>query len=363
MHNKISPFPLASRHVSQRAIAQHAGVSTSTVSRVLNNVDGISDELREHVLKAAAELGYLNSTPPGKLQQVHLFTISFEAKAKTTLHTFHASILDGVAAECQQNGILLNYSVVESSTAGRAAILAQVRERPGASILLMSVDDRQLMEDLLALKVSVALINSEQRDLPIDTFLPDNFTSGLLATRHLLEHGHRHILHMNEPVEKRRGTLQQRLNGYRTALEEAGIIYDPTLILESPLRVDDAHQAMYTWLATHHAPFSAIFCANDASAIGVMRALQETGKHVPTNVSVIGYDDVPAASLLTPALTTFHIDCEEMGQLAVQRMIYRAHKPEAASIRVEIASRLVVRQSVTTCQQETISQEAERPER
>lgn len=360
MDNRVSPLPLAARHVSQRDIARHAGVSTSTVSRVLNHVDGISDELRGHVLRAAAELGYHNPTTPGKLEQLHLLTISFAAR--TTLHTFHTSILDGVAEECRQNGIQLSYSVVEQSAADRVAVLAQARERPGTSILLMSVDDRALIEELLLLKVPVALINAEQRDLPIDTFLPDNFTSGLLATRHLLEHGHRRILHVNEPASKRRGTLQQRLNGYRVALEEAGLVYDPALVLESPLRVDDAHQAMRTWLAARRPAFSAAFCANDASAIGVMRALQEVGKQVPADISVIGYDDVPAASLLTPALTTFNIDCEEMGQLAVQRMIYRALKPEAAPIRVEIASRLVLRQSVAQYQQEEHSQTALLPE-
>jgi DNA-binding LacI/PurR family transcriptional regulator len=354
MSNKISPLPMAARHVSQRDIAKQAGVSTSTVSRVLNNVEGISDELREHVLKVAAEWGYHTPTTPGKLQQLHLFTISFAAR--TTLHTFHTSILDGIASACRENNILLSYSVMEPGAADRAAILAQAREGPGVSILLMSVDDRTLIEGLLALKVPVALINAEYRDLPIDTFLPDNFTSGLLATRQLIQHGHRRIMHMTEPASKRRDTLQQRLNGYLAALEEANIPYDSALVLESPLRVDDAHQAMRTWLANHRLAFSAAFCANDASAIGVMRALQEAGKQVPADVSLIGYDDVPAASLLTPSLTTFHIDCEEMGELAVQRMIYRALKPHAAPIRVEIASRLVLRQSVIPYQKEDASQ-------
>lgn len=353
MNNNVSPHSLAARHVSQRNIAKHAGVSTSTVSRVLNNVDGISEELREHVLKVAAGLGYHQSATPGRLQQLHLFTTSFATM--TAPHTFHPSILDGVATECRQNGILLSYSVVEQSAIDRAAILNQVRERPGVGILLLSIDDRALIEELLALKVSVALINADHRDLPVDTFLPNNFTGGLLATRHLIVHGHQRVLHMTEPASKRRSTLQRRLDGYRAVLEEANIPYDPALVLESPLKVDDAHDTMRAWLATHSSLFSAVFCANDASAIGVMRALQEAGKRVPTDVSVIGYDDVPAASLLTPSLTTLHVNCEEMGELAVQRMIYRALKPEAAPIRVEVASRLVVRQSVTTYQKEAIS--------
>lgn len=352
MHDTIVRLPLSAHHVSQRDIARRAGVSNSTVSRVLNNVDGISNELREQVLKVAMELGYHNPATSGKLQRLHLFTTSFATMNSS--HTFHPSILDGVAAACHQNGILLSYSVVKQSAVEHEATLNQVRERAGVGILLMSIDDRVLIEKLLALKLPVALINAEQRDLPIDTFLPDNFTSGLLATRYLITLGHRRIGHMTEPVNKRRSTLQQRLNGYRAGLEEAGIMYDPTLLLESPLNVDDAHHIMKSRFSRQQTAFSAMFCANDASAIGVMRALQESGKRVPADVSVIGYDDVPAASLLTPSLTTFHIDCEEMGQLAVQRMIYRMLKPDVAPIHVEIACSLVVRQSVTAYQKEAV---------
>lgn len=358
MNNKIVPLPLSAQHVSQRDIAKRAGVSNSTVSRVLNNVDGISTQLREQVLKVAVELGYHNPAASGKLQRLHLFTAS--AATMNASHSFHPSILDGVAAACHQNGILLSYAVIKQSTVDHEAIINQVRERAGVGILLMSIDDRALIEKLLALKIPMALINAEQRDLPIDTFLPDNFTSGLLATRYLTTHGHRHILHMTEPLNKRRNTLQQRMNGYQAALEEANIAYNPTaLLLESPLNVDDAHYTMRSWCARHQTVFSAIFCANDASAIGVMRALQEMGKRIPEDVSVIGYDDVPAASLLTPSLTTFHIDCEEMGQLAVQRMIYRMLKPEVAPIHVEIACQLVVRQSVMSYPQEAVASAAE----
>lgn len=347
MKNNASPHLLAMRRVSQRAIAKHAGVSPSTVSRVLNNVEGISEELRNHVLKSAAELGHQDTATPGKLQQLHLFTPSY-ATMKAP-HTFHVNILDGVAAECRQHDILLNYSVVEQSAADRANILAQARGRPEVGILLVSIDDRELIEELLNLKTSVVLINAEQRDLAIDTFLPNNFIGGLQATRHLLQHGHRLILHMTEPESKRRSTLQRRLAGYRAALEEAHIPYDPAYLLESQLKVDDAHHMMQTWLSRLHPPFSAVFCANDASAIGVMRALQEAGKRIPEDISVIGYDDVPAASLLIPSLTTLHANSEEMGRLAVQRMIYRALQPEAAPIRVEITSQLIIRQSVSTC--------------
>src|SRR5579883_916836 len=152
---KSNDVPLAARHVSQRDIAQRAGVSPSTVSRVFNNVNGISEELRAHVLKVAAELGHRQPETPGKLRQLHLFTTSFATM--TAPHTFHPSILDGVARECRQQGISLSYSVIEQTPSDRVAILTQVRERPGVGILLLSIDDRALIEELLAFKALVAL--------------------------------------------------------------------------------------------------------------------------------------------------------------------------------------------------------------
>lgn len=344
MKTHAIPPSLPMQRVHQRDIAEHAGVSISTVSRVLNNVRGISDELRRLVLDTAAEMGYYDSATPAKLQHISLFTATFSASSD--LDTFHTDILRGIESECRQHDIQLTYSIAEPDEAGTAFILKKIKERQVEGALLVSMDDRKLIEQLLDLNILLGVINVDHRGLPVDTFLPDNFTGALLATQHLLAHGHRHILHITTAAATRRRTIHQRFEGYRAALQEGGIPFDPKLVLESSLGVEYVHADVRELLAARASQFTAIFCANDLAAIGAIRALQEAGKRVPEDISVIGFDDIPTAALFTPALTTMRIDCKEMGMLATRRLMDRFLQPAATSIRVELACTLMERQSV-----------------
>ncbi|EFH84167.1 LacI family DNA-binding transcriptional regulator [Ktedonobacter racemifer] len=343
---KIRAFSqsLPLQRVNQRDIAERAGVSISTVSRVLNNVSGISPELRQHVMGIATELGYYDSASTARLEHIGLFTTTFNPGSN--LDTFNTNILHGVEGECRQHDIQLSYSIFEENKAGTAFMLKKIRERQVEGALLISVNEREIVEQLLNLNIPTALINVDQSDLPVDTFLPDNFGGGLQATRHLIAQGHRHILHITKPATVNRRTLYRRNEGYRSALQEADIPFDPRLVLECPLGVEEVQSALRDLLMSGEPLFTAIFCVNDASAIGAMRALQEAGLRVPEDVSVIGFDDIPTASLLTPALTTMRVDCKEMGLLATRRLVDRYHRPEATPTRVEIATQLISRQSV-----------------
>ena len=342
---KVRTFPgsLPLRRVQQRDIAMHAGVSISTVSRVLNNVHGISDELRRHVLNTAAEMGYYDSAAPTKLQHIALFTHTFSTSVD--LDTFHSAVLHGVEAECRQRDIQLSYSIVESGETGTALILKKMKERKIEGALLVSIDNRELIKQLLNLAIPVVVINDDYRGLPVDTFLPDNFTGGLLATQYLLSYGHRRILHITNTARSRRRTIHQRFEGYRVALQEAGIPFEHGLLLESVLGVEEVRTEVRKLLESNECQFSAVFCANDEAAIGTMRALQDVGKRVPEDVAVIGFDDIATAALLTPALTTLHVDCKGMGMLATRRLADRFLDPTITPVRVELACKLIERQS------------------
>ena len=342
---KARPLPgnLPLRRVQQRDIAESAGVSISTVSRVLNNVQGISDELRQHVIGAATRLGYYDSIAPTKLQHIARFTRTFTTSLD--LDTFHTAVLHGVEAECRQHDIQLSYSIVEPGETGTTLILKKIKERQIEGALLVSIDNRELVRQLLDLDVPIVVINDDYRGLPVDTFLPDNFTGGLQATQYLLAHGHSRILHITSTARARRLTLHQRFEGYRVALQEAGIPFDRGLYLESVLDVEVVRAEVHKLLASG-CQFSGVFCANDEAAIGAMRALQDMGKRVPEDVSVIGFDDIATAALLTPALTTLHVDCKGMGMLATRRLIDRFLDPDCTPIRVELTCKLIERQSV-----------------
>lgn len=336
----------ASQRLRQRDIARAANVSISTVSRVLNNVDSISQHVRERVLRAAAELGYQSEGE--KLKSIHLF-----ADVRLADSPFYHNIMTGIEEECRRHDIALNYMVVEQGPGNHARVLEKVMQHSADGLLFVAQDDRELLEQALSLNFRVVLVNAEHEGLPIDTFLPDNQVGPLLAVRYLIKRGHRAILHV---TSLRRKTLRRRYEAYRRALAEAGIAYDPQLVLEleEPFNMASVYQTMKTFLAKQAPTFTSIFCTNDLSAFGVARALQEVGLRVPQDISLVGYDDLPMSAFMSPPLTTVNVDCQALGTMAVQRLVERAVTPNLVPIRVELFSRLIERQSVADCVIDTL---------
>jgi LacI family transcriptional regulator len=329
-----------SQRLRQRDIALAANVSISTVSRVLNNVDGISQNIRERVLRAAANLGY--QSREDKLKSIHLFVDASLADSP-----FYHNIMVGIEAVCRQHDIALHYMVVGQGLSSRAYVLEKVMQHSMEGLIFVAQDDRELLEEALNLNFRAVLVNAEHEGLPIDTFLPDNQVGPLFAMRHLIERGHRRILHVN--CLKRR-TLRRRYEAYQTALAEAGIAYDPQLVLtvEEPFTMTSAYEKMKAFLMEQPSTFTAVFCANDLSAFGVARALQEAGFRIPQDVSLVGHDNLPMSEFTSPPLTTVAVDCQALGMMAVQRLMERALTPNLVPIRVELFSRLIERQSVST---------------
>jgi LacI family transcriptional regulator len=337
------------RRIQQREIATRAGVSVSTVSRVLNNVAGISDALQRRVLEAAAELGYAPSRPAlnGGLHTVSLFT---NLPAAPLFDPFHADILSGIEMECRRHGIHLNIATVAPAPESTAFVIERIRQTSTEGLLLLSVDDRPLVEYVLGLDLPVVTINAEYPDLQIDSFLPDNYYGALIGMRHLIKQGHCHILHI---TYLKRRTIKRRHEAYRAALVEAGISYDPALVVDLPgLGAEEAYNGLDALLQEQPPNFTAIFCANDTAAMGALRVLQEHGLRVPEDMSVIGFDDISGAAFLTPPLTTVRIERAELGVLAVRRLVERAANPQLTPMRAELVCRLIERQSVAQARSE-----------
>jgi DNA-binding LacI/PurR family transcriptional regulator len=331
------------RRVQQREIAERAGVSASTVSRVLNNIPGISPEVQRRVREAAAGLGYLHraSQPGAAIRRISLFT--HLAPNARSLDVFHSGILSGIEAECRRQGINLSFTVIDRLGGVESELLQQLQTHEADGVLLLSVDDESFVRNLLAGGQRLVVLNSEYPDLAVDIVRPDNHAAALQATRLLLERGHRRILHY---TALHRPTFHRRLSAYRQALQEAGIAYDPALVIDGGLDPERAYAELRTRLAAGPPNFTAVFSANDNSAMGIMRALQEAGLTVPADVSIVGCDDIPTAAYLSPPLTTVRIEREELGALAVRRLIDRATFPELTPVKIEMTIRLVERQSV-----------------
>jgi DNA-binding LacI/PurR family transcriptional regulator len=345
MEEKQLQSRIAHQRLRQRDIALAANVSISTVSRVLSNVDGISQQVRERVLKAAANLGY---QPTGeKLRSIHLFTDVRRADSP-----FYHNIMTGLEAECRRYDIALHYMVVERGPDNRAYVLEKIMQHSTDGVVFVAQDDRALIEEALSLNFRLVLLNADHQGLPVDTVLPDNHVGVLSAMRHLIKHGHRAILHV---TSLKRTTLRGRYEAYCEALKEAGISYDPALVLalDEPFHMMRAYERMKAFLDEQPPTFTAVFCATDSAAFGVARALQEAGLRIPRDVSLVGYNDLPMAAFMSPPLTTVQIDCQALGALAIQRLMERTASPDLVPVRIELFSRFIERQSVGPRREET----------
>jgi DNA-binding LacI/PurR family transcriptional regulator len=334
--------PSPPRRVYQRDIAEYAGVSVSTVSRVLSNVAGISESVQQRVLAAAAQLGYEGNKEKQstRLQNVSLLTTLPLASA---LDPFHADVLNGVEQACSAQGIQLSYATINDSASSDEKWLSRLQQSPIDGLLLLSLDDPVVIEQLRVLDLPLVMINVDIPELSEDSFLPDNSQGALLAMRYLIEHGHKRILHI---TRSKRRTIQRRAEAYQTALAEAGIPHDAQLLFEVEINAEATYTAMTHRLAQKGIDFTAVFCANDLSAMGFMRAAQEIGLRIPEDVSVIGFDDIAPSAFLSPPLTTIRIETRELATLALRRLIDRASEPRLTPIRVLLSCRLIERRSV-----------------
>ncbi|MHB8644343.1 MAG: LacI family DNA-binding transcriptional regulator [Thermomicrobiales bacterium] len=343
------PLGDGKRRVRQREIAARVGVSVSTVSRVLGGVAGISSGVQQRVLAVADELGYANvgTRLSGGAGHFGFFVGPSRGDFHDRPHTsdFYADILAGVETECRKAGTHLSYSVVEPGQQSGTFVLDKVKQSRMDGVLLLAVDDRAVIETILTAGVPAVLINAEHPGLPIDAFVPDNRAGAILAIQYLLARGHRRILHL---TALHRPTIRQRFEAYRAALAEAGIAHDPALVLQTAIAATPAYEAMHARLRARQPDFSAVFCANDLTAIGAMRALREYGIRIPADVSVIGFDDIPMAAHTDPPLTTVRIEREELGALAVRRLRDRVALPGMTPIHVALACRLIERQTVAS---------------
>jgi len=334
--------PPASKRVYQRDIAERAGVSISTVSRVLSDAWGISESVQKRVLAAAAELGYERNKGM-QAKQLHTVSLLTSLPMAPALDPFHADVLHGVELACGEKGIQLSYATFSNDAPNGERILNRLRQNPVDGLLLLSLDDSNLIEEIRGMNIPMVMLNVDRPGATEDAFLPDNYQGARLAMRYLIEKGHERILHI---TQLKRRTIQRRTEAYQAVLAEAGIRYDPRYVVEVEINAEATYKVMKQRLVQGALDCTAVFCANDLSAMGFMRAAQEVGLRIPQDVSVIGFDDIAPAAFLSPPLTTIRIETGELAALALRRLIDRVAEPNLTPIRVSLACDLVERQSV-----------------
>ncbi len=332
--------------VTSHDVAQQAGVSRTTVSYVLNNVEtaNISNLTRQRVLDTAARLGYVPNAAAQMLagQPSRVVGLVFpRTERHTATHLFLLQVMDGLMTTVDQHGIRLLIDAVDGSMETAYTDLVRAKRIDGLVLIDVLADDPAMIRLTKDNFPVVTLGHSYAEFCSVDV---DNRASAAMATNHLLDQGHRSIGCITD-YPRRPTRVNERLEGYKAALAAAGLPSEPDLIADGNYSPESGLIAMHTLLARDK-KLTAVFVASDVVAFGAVQAIQAHGLRIPEDIAVVGFDDVPLANYCTPPLTTVQMPAAEMGRRAGDLLMERiAGQP--AECHVVLETTLIVRASST----------------
>ena len=301
-------------------MAKLAGVSPATVSFVLNQTPGqvISQDTRERVLEAVAELGYRPNRAAQSFRQGKSATIGF-INHDADFGEFAAAAIKGAHETSNRHGSLL--LLVSSGGSSRQAevLITDLLDRQADALIFAAVGTKAVTVPDNAQQVPTVLLNCYTTRGDFPTVLPDEARGGRDATKALLDIGHRDIAYLTGKAAQ--WATKERLRGFREALREDGVNANSDWVMAGNYHADSGYELARQLLRRGPLP-TAIMCGNDRMAVGAILALLEAGVRVPEDVSVMGYDDqFQLAAEVRPALSTVRLPYDVMGQMAAEQLV------------------------------------------
>ncbi|HPS77624.1 MAG TPA: LacI family DNA-binding transcriptional regulator [Thermoanaerobaculaceae bacterium] len=327
--------------VTIKDLARAAGVSVATISRALNNKGPVSDPVRERILSLSAEMHYVPHGAARSLVTTRTNTIG--VLLPDICGEFFSELIRGIDLAARRHGYHLLVSGSHGDRAEAAAVLQATRGRVDGLIVMSPDIDGDTLRATLPDSLPIVLLNSPSRDEEYDSIRVDNYGGAFAMVRHLVDLGYRRIAHVGGPAANH--DAQERLRGYREALEALGAEHQAELEVNGEFTETGGYQAGKHLLSMSPRP-QAVFAANDVTAVGVLCAFTEAGVRVPEDIAVTGFDDIPIARYITPPLTSVQVPIETLGTRALERLLLAIDlKNHHERVREVLPATLMVRQS------------------
>lgn len=332
--------------VTIRDIAQATGVSATTVSNVIHGKSNrVSAETIQNINDAIKRLGYVPNMSARALVSNSSKVIGFinhvitDENANFMEDPFHSSSIGAIENILRENGYYLMLRTVKTAE----ELVAFLQNWNVDGLFFTGVFKDKFFESIDGLNIPVVLIDSYVHPPHICNVGLEDFTGSYHATCHLIEKGHRNIAFAS-PSIKDGGVLQERFLGYKAALAEHGIPFHKEYVFQQEM--DIVSCALVSDEIMKFPEITGLVVTADIMAAGIIRGLHSHGKRVPDDISVVGFDDINIAQLITPALTTIHQDMNLKGRLAVEYMLQLLAGKHPESTSITLPTRLVIRDSV-----------------
>ncbi len=325
-------------------VARLAGVSTATVSRVINSPDSVREKTREKVLLAMVKCNY----------KYNALARGFVTKKSNTIGLIIPTISNSVFAEStlgvQEYADQKNIKVILGNSYYKYSqeenLIKVLRESQVDGLIITTTNLKgEILKSLVDEKFPFVLLFSTVKGGPVSAVGIDNYRGGYLATEHLISLGHKRICMVAGNFSMTDRSFH-RWHGYKKCLRDNGILYDKELLVQTDYSLSGGRDSIKKLLALPSPP-TAVFCSNDYLALGAMKGAREAGLNLPEDLSIVGFDDMQTASYMVPALTTIRQPAYEMGQRAAKLLLEMIEK-KSKPVQEMMDSSLIVRESTTT---------------
>lgn len=324
-----------------KQISDITGYSPATVSNALNNKKGVNPKTSDEIFRVAREIGYIDNSMISKIKLV-----IYKKNGLIIDDTpFFGFLISGIEQECREFGYELVIGNLDSSNPDYAEKAKQMINEPGAAIILLGTELSP--EDLSLYKNSecpLLLLDYWSFDMDFNGVMINNADSARKAVNYLVANGHKTIGYLKGKF--RILGFEQRQSGYHSALRENELPIRSEYVIELSTTMNDAYKDMLVYLDNKPTLPTAFFADNDMIALGAMKALQDRDYRIPEDVSIIGFDDLPFCEISSPRLTSLRVPKQEMGRLAVRKLIDMVKREDDILAKIQVCTEFVERDSV-----------------
>ena len=331
--------------ITIKEVAKEAGVSTATVSYVMNGKKNIPEATREQVLAASQKLGYVSnySARSMRMNRSNLIGVIIPQTEPGSQMVFENPFYSEILSSIEYCARLSGYHVIVSGTNADENYLKLAQQRNLDGIIIIGMYKEPSYPELRASRIPIVLVDSYTDDHYFHTIRINDRHAGYIATRHLIENGHRKIAFLSGAI-KEGGVMKLRLAGYFDALDEYGIPHEERYLLTENISFDSGRRLARRMAQT--LDVTAAFCTADILAVGVIKELNESERLIPSRYSVVGVDNLSIARYSIPGLTTVGQNIYSKGEKAVEMILNAIADPSAGKQEFVLPITLVERESV-----------------
>jgi len=329
------------KYITLKTVAEKAEVSVNTASRAINNKPDINLETKKRVLQIAKELGYIRNAAAVALRTKKTGTIG--VVIADNRNPFYAEVLNGMEEAAREK----NYHIILANTQRdykkeEEAINLLLAKRVDGLLITPVQDKDDDIKNLIEANIPFVVVGRDFENIEVDAVYNDEVKGGFLAAEYLIKKGHKRIALIDGFLYK--SPAKGRLEGYKKALNKYRIPLDESLISVGDINIEDGYERTKQMLEKN-LNFTAIFAYNDMMAFGAMQAIKEKGLRIPEDIGLVGYDDIPFSSLISPPLTTIRLKKQELGVESVKLLFSRINGNRKKTKKVMLDVELQIRES------------------